>query len=376
MFLVCVAILWVLVLFNLLITHAHLTSIVKVSSNLRNNMHEFFETKNMLFKKFQNRKHKINVTSSNFEGDHTSNLESPASTSLSKISSSRARKVKINSVIVRPDACQSCFAHNFNYIIDNPNICATGGNSSSKIDIIILIFTEHKRKVNRDTVRETWMSPYKQNTGNIRYAFLLGYTNNTEAQKAIEKENQIHRDIIQEDFIDAYKNLTYKTIMAFKWAHTKCGHARFLMKTDDDMYVNTAALLKAATANEKQLQKSMGGACRKSLRPIRARNSKWYASFTSYPRKSYPGFCSGTGYVTSMTMAEKVLQISKHVPFFHLEDVYVALCVRKLGLTLFPIRGFNSVQVRPHTCHYKSDKVITSHYMPPQLTRKIWALKC
>ena len=305
MFLVCVIILWVLVLFNLLLTHAQLTSIVKVSSNLRNNMHEFVETKQMLFRKLQNREHKINVTSRNFEGDHTTYFESAASTSLSKISSSRARKVKISSVIVRPDACESCFAHNFNYIIDHPNICATGGNSSSKVDIIILIFTEHKRKEYRDTVRETWMSPYKQNTGHIRYAFLLGYTHNVEAQKAIETENEIHRDIIQEDFVDAYKNLTYKTIMAFKWAHTKCGHARFLMKTDDDMYVNTAALLKAATANKKQLQKSMGGACRKSLRPIRARNSKWYASFTSYPRKWYPEFCSGTGYVTSMDSDRK-----------------------------------------------------------------------
>ena len=354
-------------MFNLLTTNAHLTSIVKVSSNLRNSMHEFFETEHMLLKKLQNRKNQINVTLSG--GDPATNLESVTSTSSFKFSSSSPPKV-------RPDACASCFVHNFKYIIDNPNICTTGENSSSKVDIIILIFTEHKRKENRDTVRETWISPYKQNTGNIRYAFLLGYTNDAEAQKATEKENEIHHDIIQEDFIDAYKNLTYKTMMAFKWAHTKCGHARFVMKTDDDMYVNTASLLKAATTNEKQLQKSIGGACHKSAGPIRARNSKWYASFESYPGKSYPGFCSGTGYVTSMTMAEKVFQISKHVPFFHLEDVYVALCVRKLGLTLFPIRGFNAGQVKPHTCHYKSDKVITSHYMPPQLTRKIWALKC
>lgn len=33
--------------------------------------------------------------------------------------------------------------------------------------------------------------------------------------------------------------------MTLKWVHVYCGHAEFLMKTDDDVYVNTVALYAA-----------------------------------------------------------------------------------------------------------------------------------
>ncbi|XP_062576742.1 beta-1,3-galactosyltransferase 1-like [Saccostrea cucullata] len=198
---------------------------------------------------------------------------------------------------------------------------------------------------------------------------------NNSLQLELEKESAIHKDIVQENFIDSYFNLTYKAVMAMKWVSTYCNEAQYMMKTDDDMYVNTDSLKIALDQYEDLLYESIGGYCWTRATPLRQRSSKWYASYRMYPQKIYPGFCSGTGYVTSVHMARKLFEISPHVPFFHLEDVYMGLCVYALGLTVTSIKGFNLDRV-PLGCDYKSKAVITSHQLEPDLLISIWHLNC
>ena len=276
----------------------------------------------------------------------------------------------------RKDECVNCFNHNFNYVIDNPDICKQQ-DSSVPIEIIVFIFTTHARRQQRDTIRKTWISIAQKNQApNIRYAFLLGGTKDESLSKAVIEENSSNHDIIKEDFVDTYQNLTYKTMMAYKWASTKCAHAQFVMKTDDDMYVNIPAVFHIIRTHKDALQTSVGGACHQTAWPIRDKGSKWFASKKSYPNAKYPGFCSGTGYVTSMNVATKVFEISPQVPFFHLEDVYVALCIKKLKYSLKGIGGFNSGRVKPDPCIYKSNKMVTSHELPPALIEQIWNGEC
>lgn len=44
--------------------------------------------------------------------------------------------------------------------------------------------------------------------------------------------------------MDTYRNLTLKTIMGMKWASKYCSGAKFFLKIDDDMTLNTYKLLK------------------------------------------------------------------------------------------------------------------------------------
>ena len=59
----------------------------------------------------------------------------------------------------------------------------------------------------------------------------------------IVEEYRTHGDIIQEDFVDSYMNLTLKTIMGIKWAQNYCSKASFILKTDDDIFVNIPLLM-------------------------------------------------------------------------------------------------------------------------------------
>ncbi|XP_054260018.1 uncharacterized protein LOC128984702 [Macrosteles quadrilineatus] len=60
----------------------------------------------------------------------------------------------------------------------------------------------------------------------------------------VVEESGIYDDIIQEGFVDSY-NLTIKSVMMLKWVQQHCSSARFLMKSDDDIYLNLPALSEA-----------------------------------------------------------------------------------------------------------------------------------
>lgn len=376
----------IIVLINMLNANNHLTSLILLSKQLRDGFKQFvnYNSSSDMQHDGQSNSYIIKAiqsgSGSTVSGLTPGNRVTPQKTIQTRKTTIKPTTLKVTTKAQpaqptpRPDDCKFCFEHNFKYVIDNEHICDSG-DGKSNVEVIVLILTVHANREARDTLRQTWLTPTKNNTSDIRYAFLLGNTKDQNLQKKVEAENAIFHDILQEDFVDAYMNLTYKTIMAFKWASTKCKQAKFVMKTDDDMYVNLEGVKHVVSVHGNSLQTAVGGACHMSAGPIRDKNSKWYASKLSYPRNTYPGFCSGTGYVTSMNVATKIYETSKNVPFFHLEDVYVALCIKKLGYKLKPIAGFNSGRTPPG-CAYKTKNVVTSHYMGLPLIRKMWNLKC
>ena len=275
----------------------------------------------------------------------------------------------------RKDECNHCFNHDFSYVIENLDICKLYS-GQTEIELLIIILTIHNNIQQRNALRETWLTHSKNNTANVRYAFLLGEVNDAKLKADVIKESDLFRDIIKEDFVDVYSNLTYKTMMGFKWAATKCGVTKAVLKTDDDMYINVPNVLDIVRNNFSSLQKNVVGSCVQRTDPLGNPKSKWFTSINSYPRKFYPGFCSGTGYLTSINVAQKVFKISTHVPFFHLEDVYVALCVQKLGYHLKGFQGFNADHPKLDACLYNGKSLVTAHYMTPTMIKQMWNTKC
>ena len=182
----------------------------------------------------------------------------------------------------RKEECNSCFNHDFKYLINNPDICKlTSG--QTEIELLIIILTVHSNTLARNALRETWLTFSRNNSANVRYAFLLGENQNTELQEILSKENEQFGDIVQENFVDAYSNLTYKTIMGYKWAASYCSVAKAVLKTDDDMYINVPNVLNIVRKDYILLQTNVFGACSQVAYPIRDASSKWFASVQSYP---------------------------------------------------------------------------------------------
>lgn len=268
--------------------------------------------------------------------------------------------------------CSECFKHDFRYLINNAKVCE----DESSIDLLFLIFTVHKNVQERNALRKTWLTFTKNNTGTVRYVFLLGYINNPSLNEAVVKENEQYKDIIQENFIDVYVNLTYKTIMGYKWVLSNCPRAKVVAKTDDDMFINIPNMLQKIHDNKDILNNTIVGACSEGQQPVRSRASKWYASILSYPGTQYPSFCSGTCYLTSIELVQKLYTMSSDVPFFHLEDVYIGMCLYKLGGKVKRLSGFHISHPDLDPCLYKGSELVTSHMVTPENLVKVWHSEC
>ncbi|XP_041437475.1 beta-1,3-galactosyltransferase 5 isoform X2 [Xenopus laevis] len=231
--------------------------------------------------------------------------------------------------------------------------------------LVLLVTTTYKQKEARNAIRQTWGKERQIGGKLVSAYFLLGASTNIRFQEELIDESNTYNDIIQGDFKDTYYNLTLKTIMGIEWICAHCPQTKFVMKTDSDMFVNTLYLVELLE-KKNQTTNLFTGSLRPHDAPIRDIHSKWYISKTEYPPAKYPPFCSGTGYVFSVDVAEKIQNVSTSVPFFKLEDVYVGMCLEKLKInlqnlynrpTFFPYK-------RPFTiCGYR--KLVTSHGVRP-----------
>ena len=220
--------------------------------------------------------------------------------------------------------------HKFQFIRDLPTVCESKeGNNSIDLLVFVTSSIEHENK--RHSLRQTWLIAFKNNTSNMRYIFILGETANKTLPQKVIKEAKEYNDIVVANFQDTYRNLTLKTISGFHWAMKQCAHARFVMKTDDDVYVNIPGLLdKLAKENED----FSFGILLKNKPPFRNKNSKWFLSREDYPNDTYPEYYMGAGYALSMKHVRGILNIYPIVEFLPFEDVFVGLCLKQVGLKL------------------------------------------
>lgn len=70
-------------------------------------------------------------------------------------------------------------------------------------------------------------------------------------QSNLTNESQNYGDILQESFLDSYANLTLKSVMLLKWFTRECDKVPYVLKTDDDMYINLKQLFQLTVANKK-----------------------------------------------------------------------------------------------------------------------------
>jgi len=240
--------------------------------------------------------------------------------------------------------------HPFNYIINSPHVC-----SNQSVYIIAYVHTAPDHYKRRVVIRQTWGDAYNYDVG-LRVVFVMGWTapgdkGDHDVQRALEFEAAQYGDIVQEDFLDTYRNLTYKGVAALRWIARFCSHARYVLKTDDDIFVNAFNLLRhlrrldrAAAANATSLPGAPAAAaagprglllCLVWYTMTVMRDGKWKVSKEEWPDDSYPTYCSGSAFLMSTDVAVAMHRISYDVPFFWVDDFYITgLLPLKLGPTV------------------------------------------
>ena len=107
----------------------------------------------------------------------------------------------------------------------------------------------------RRDIRRTWlrhlndkrMMEANNSINVVGFGFILGQTNDTHVQTRIEKESRAHGDILQVQIMDEYFDLAVKGVTFYNWLNKNCARVDFVLKVDDDVYVNIRQLVSLLT---------------------------------------------------------------------------------------------------------------------------------
>uniref|UniRef100_A0A8C5T0W5 Hexosyltransferase n=1 Tax=Malurus cyaneus samueli TaxID=2593467 RepID=A0A8C5T0W5_9PASS len=238
--------------------------------------------------------------------------------------------------------------------------------------LVLLVASSFWQVDARMAIRHTWGRERMVAGKRLVTFFLLGSAGDAGQQADIAAESLRHRDIIQKNFTDTYYNLTLKTMMGIEWIHRFCSQSSFVMKTDTDVFVNVFYLTELLL-RKKRTTGFFTGFLKLHEYPIRRRGSKWYVSREEYPGKTYPPFCSGTGYVLSSDVASRIYNISESVSFIKLEDVFIGLCLAKLKIGLEELHSeqtFFPERIRFSVPRFK--KIVMCHEIKPSEQLSYW----
>lgn len=197
--------------------------------------------------------------------------------------------------------------------------------------VLILVHTAPNNFEKRNTIRSTW----GRSDPRSKLLFLLGTSNSSQAD--IEYENKTYGDIVQGNFIDAYKNMTYKHIMALKWFTYYCPDAKYIVKTDDDVFIHSPNVYKFL---ENDINRKKFLFCYKLVeaRVKRTYRSKWRVSVKDYPNKYYPEYCPGFSIVYSSDVAFQLYREGQKTPYFWIDDVHVTgTLAKKINIEITPL---------------------------------------
>ena len=72
----------------------------------------------------------------------------------------------------------------------------------------------------------------------LSFGFVVGLTKNTSVHQQLIEESLRYNDILQVNVYDKYRNLSIKAAGRFNWINLRCSPVDFVLKVDDDVYVN------------------------------------------------------------------------------------------------------------------------------------------
>ncbi|XP_067676196.1 UDP-GalNAc:beta-1,3-N-acetylgalactosaminyltransferase 1-like [Haliotis asinina] len=209
---------------------------------------------------------------------------------------------------------------NFKIVRQNRDLCS----SAAKVHSLFVVITAPSNGRRRDVIRDMLTSDVISKKYTIRILFLIGWPDKfvRRTQNSIRFEMKKYRDILQGSFLDTYRNLSYKTVFGFKWISRHCRNVNYVIKIDDDVYVDIynffyTLFLKFETRH--------AVICNSLTYSDVLKKGKWmlddytYRHYVYYPVK----YCSGYAVVLKGDMVPLLYKASLMTPFFWISDVFI-----------------------------------------------------
>ena len=219
------------------------------------------------------------------------------------------------------------------YVIQNKAVCPT--NRSVMFLMIVHSATDHSK--HRLAIRRTWANQATLQPFDGRIVFLLGAPTTKRQQTLIEHESDKYGDIVQGNFADSYRNLTNKAVLGIRWITESCRQAKYVLKLDDDVFVNTVRIFEYLVNITNQSKLSRAIMCymiRKGTALIQRTVGKWKLDTNEFKNNTYwpVTFCRGFFVIMTGELVPDLYDAAKTTPFMWIDDIYVyGLLANKTG---------------------------------------------
>ena len=194
--------------------------------------------------------------------------------------------------------------------------------------LLILVSSAPFNVQRRKDIRRTWGVDTAINY-RWKTVFLVAKTRNESKSDLLLQENDAFGDLVRADFFEHYWNQTLKIQMGFEWAARYCNFS-FLLKADDDVFVNPKGLIALLKDPNTPPAKLYMGELYTNNKPFRG--GKWKVSYKEYNKTDYPDFCPGFGIVLSTDVVHLFVDLFEVIPKFRLDDVYIGMLAEKAGV--------------------------------------------
>ncbi|XP_044045419.1 N-acetyllactosaminide beta-1,3-N-acetylglucosaminyltransferase 2a [Siniperca chuatsi] len=230
----------------------------------------------------------------------------------------------------------------------------------------------------RQAIRETWGRAGIVANRSVVTVFLLGNAMSVDhfpdLLGMLGHEVALHKDLLQWDYRDTFFNLTLKEVLFLEWFSQNCPHAQYILKGDDDVFVNTLRVIELLEGlSETKAKDLFIGDVISNASPHRDQKLKYFIPESVF-EGHYPPYAGGGGYLYSGELALRLYNVSQQVVLYPIDDVYTGMCLKKLGLVPEVHSGFKTFDIeekhRHNPCIHRSLMLV--HSRTPQEMLAIW----
>ncbi|KAL3836302.1 hypothetical protein ACJMK2_021739 [Sinanodonta woodiana] len=259
------------------------------------------------------------------------------------------------------------------YMIDGKDICDV----SPPPYLLVFVLSLPNNTEERQAIRETWGSVIHRHNNSLnvsaRMIFMLGKMGDEITQNnALREESDKHKDIVQVDIMESRYNLTRKMMSGLQWIKTYCNSVKYILKVDDDTFINTARFSEYLLTNPNINNVTIHGWV--YTHGIVRRDGKYKVKVEEYPKSMFPHLTSGTSFILPFDVISDMLDTAERLPYCPVDDAFMTGVLRTiLDLKIQHSEDFTHMdEKRINSCRFYSKIAVTN--ISPKCMYMLWNL--
>ncbi|XP_059149365.1 uncharacterized protein LOC131936410 [Physella acuta] len=206
------------------------------------------------------------------------------------------------------------------FTMNSPDVC----NGQAKIDLLYLVHSQPQNQEQRQRVRNSFASSQAFKDFVVLHVFVVGKTASLGAQNALNQEQKVFGDVIQGAFPDTPQNNALKGLTGLRWVTQFCPNVEYVMKTDEDVFVDTDKLLRGLLPTAANTVGKRTILCHFNPQGPVPRFGPNSFSKEMFPNKTIlRPYCKGYAVILTRKLIAAILLASEEVPIIPIEDFYL-----------------------------------------------------